>query len=289
MIVSVAPSNAGIGAEVHGVDLREPVAGDTLAAIRKALNDHAVIVFRDQRIDEPQQIAFSRHFGALATFHEPDKRSATAPEIFRIANVVQQGGALRDDGDPVQSYFTNITQRWHTDGSYKAVPAYATTLYGLEVPPVGADTLFADMFSAYDALPDATKRHLDGRQMVHNYENNMRITPDHRPMSAADKALLPPVTHPVVRRYPDGRKSLYLSGNVAEYVGGMTVEEGRVLLRELVTWATQPRFIYRHKWRPRDLLMWDNRGVMHQATPYDRRRYRRIMLRTEIIGDGAPV
>ncbi len=183
--------------------------------------------------------------------------------------------------------FNKITRRWHTDGSYKAVPALATCLYGLEVPDEGGDTLFADMAAAYEALPQAMKTRLKGLHMAHNYETNMDLTPGHRPTSAEDKMLLPPVTHPVVHHCAGGRRALYLSDNVARYVGGLPIDDGRALLQELLQWSTQDRFVYRHCWRARDVLLWDNRRVMHLATEYDMQRYRRIMLRTEIMGEEA--
>jgi alpha-ketoglutarate-dependent taurine dioxygenase len=244
---------------------------------------------REQVLSEVQLIAFSAKFGPLAIFHEADKRSTTAPEIFRISNVEPSGQTLRKAADSVNTYFTKVTRRWHTDGSYKSVPALATCLYGLEVPDEGGDTLFTDMAAAYDALDESMKKRLAGLHMVHNYENNMELTPGHRPMSAEQKAQLPPVTHPVVRRCGGGRKALYLSDNVARYVGGMTLEQGRALLQELLEWATQARFNYRHRWQARDVVMWDNRRVMHLATPFDMQRYRRVMLRTEIQGEGPVV
>ena len=151
-------------------------------------------------LDEAQLIAFSRRFGELATFHDANKCSATAPEIFRISNVQQDGQALRGSSDTVGDYFRKIARCWHTDGSYKALLALATCLYGLEVSDEGGDTLFANMAAAYDALSQAMKVRLEGLHMVHNYENNMALTPGHPPMTAQDRMLLPPVTHPVVRR-----------------------------------------------------------------------------------------
>ncbi len=272
-----------LGAEIEGVDIRKLISTEVFNSVQAALDQHSVVVFREQNITEIQQIEFSKKFGPLATFHESDKRSISEPEIFRISNVEQQGNSVRDGQDSVHTYFTNVTQRWHTDGSYKAIPAYATTLYALEIPPSGADTLFADMFAAYESLPLDQKQELERRHMVHNYENNMQLT-NGQTMSVEDKRALPPVTHPIVRNHLDGRKSLYLSENVSQYVGGMGIEDGRKRLKELIAFATQPQFIYRHKWRRGDLLMWDNRCVLHQATPYDSNRYRRTMLRTEIMG-----
>lgn len=274
-----------VGATLAGVSLRTPLREDEQRKIRDLLDEHGVLVIRAQAIDEAQLISFSGQFGELATFHEADKRSATAPEIFRISNVKLDGQSLLKSSDTVSSYFSNITRRWHTDGSYKAVPALATCLYGQEIPDEGGDTLFADMATAYDELPQTMKVRLDGLHMVHNYENNMELTPGHPPMSAQDKSQLPPVTHPVVRNCAGGRKALYLSDNVARYVGGMTIEEGGALLQELLQWSTQSRFVYRHRWRAHDVLVWDNRRVMHTATEYDMKRYRRVMLRTEIKGE----
>jgi len=276
-----------VGASLVDISLRAPQDDEAQRNIRGLLDEYGVLVVHDQTLDEAQLIAFGRRFGELASFHDADKRSATAPEIFRISNVEQDGHALRGSSDAVGDYFSKITRRWHTDGSYKAVPALATCLYGLEVPDEGGDTLFADMAAAYDALPQAMKTRLEGLHMVHNYENNMLLTPGHPPMTAQDKTLLPPVTHPVVRRCAGDRKALYLSDNVARYVGGMTIEEGAAMLQELLQWSTQSQFVYRHRWQARDVLMWDNRRVMHLATEYDMTQ-RRVMLRAEIKGE-APV
>ncbi|MBT6277127.1 MAG: TauD/TfdA family dioxygenase [Chromatiales bacterium] len=278
-----------IGLEIEALSLAEPVTEAAMVCVRQLLDEFGVLIIRDQSIGEQELIRFSVGLGDLATFHEPDKRSLSAPEIFRISNVEQDGRALRQTHDPVSTYFTNITRRWHTDGSYKAVPALATCLLGLEVPPEGGDTLFADMATAYEGLSPSMQATLAGRHMVHNYENNMEITPGHRPMSPEEKALLPPVTHPVVRRCANGREALYLSDNVARYIGGMPIAEGAELLQELLAWSTQPQFVYRHCWQPRDLLIWDNRRVMHQATAFDMARHRRVMLRTEIVGEDVVV
>ena len=218
-----------LGAELENISLHAPIGDDDQLKFRNLLDKHGVLIIRAQALDEAQLIPFSQGFGNLATFHEEDKRSATAPEIFRISNVEQDGQGVRSSSDIVNRYFSKVTRRWHTDGSYKTVPALATCLYGLEVPDEGGDTLFADMAAAYEDLPKSMKTRLDGLHMVRNYENNMELTPGHRPMTTEDKELLPPVTHPVVRDCGGGRKALYLSDNVARYVGGMTVEKGRDL------------------------------------------------------------
>lgn len=189
-----------VGAWLGDISLSAPLDDEGQQNIRDLLDEYGVLVMHDQMLDEAQLIAFSRRFGELANFHDVNKRSATAPEIFRISNVGQDGQALRGSSDTVGDYFSKVTRRWHTDGSYKAVPALAACLYGLEVPDEGGDTLFADMAAAYDALSQAIKTRSEGLHMVHNYENNMALTPGHPPMTAQDRTLLPPVTHPVVRR-----------------------------------------------------------------------------------------
>ena len=281
--LGVRKLSPALGAEVTGVDLAEPLDDATLSQIREIWAEHPVLVFPGQHLSEAQQVAFSRRFGELAIFIDKEKRSSGQPEILRIANVDEDGNLL-DPDHPLRRYFAILTGLWHTDGSYKAIPSFGSMLHGLEVPPEGGETCYANMFRAYEAMPAEMKARIDGLHMVHNHEVTRLLAPGLEPMSEEKKAELPPVTHPLVRRHDDGRKSLYISANVAYYVGGMDLEAGKALHRELMEWAGRPEFVYCHKWRQGDLLMWDNRGLLHRVTPYDARKHRRVMQRTEIMG-----
>ncbi len=272
-----------IGAEVQGLDLARVSDEESIELIRKLWLEHHVLVFPGQRLSEEAQVAFSRHFGELAVFHDQDKISGRRPEILRVANV-DENGEMIDPDHPVRRYFALLTSLWHTDGSYKALPSLGSMLHALEVPPEGGETWFADMAAAFEALPEDLAAAIEGRHMVHSHNHTRLFAPDIAPMTPEDLEYLPPVTHPLVRRHDDGRRSLFLSENVAYYVGGMAIAEGQALHRRLMDHATRPEFVYRHRWAEGDVVMWDNRFTMHRVTPYDARHHRRVMQWTEIKG-----
>jgi alpha-ketoglutarate-dependent 2,4-dichlorophenoxyacetate dioxygenase len=271
-------------AEVRGLDLRRTLDEATFGAVLDAFHEHAVLVFRDQRIDDDQQIAFSRRFGALETSIRHDKPGGSGrPEISYLANV-DENGELYDADDPRYVYHIG-NQWWHTDSSFKPVPANASLLSGRIVPPEGGETEFADLRAAWEALPEGRRRQIDGLVAEHSIVySRQRISGDI--FSEEEKAALPPVRQAVVRTHPaTGRKALYL-GSHASHVIGWPVEEGRALLQELLDFATQPQFVYRHRWRQNDLVMWDNRSVLHRGRPWDSAKYPRVMIRTTVAGNG---
>jgi alpha-ketoglutarate-dependent taurine dioxygenase len=275
-----------IGLEISGIDLAAPLDPGTIAAIKELWRQHLVLVFPEQSLTEDQQIAFSRHFGELDITIEDDKKSSKNPEVLRIANVDERGQKL-DVDHPIQHYFSTLTALWHTDGSYRAVPSYASMLHALEVTPEGGETCFANAIAAYEALPDDIKRQLEGKHMVHAYEFTRHFESRLPPLSEDERLRSPPATHPVVRQHADGRRSLYISGNVAYYVGGMPLEDGKRLHKYLLDWITQPRFVYAHRWSVGDVVLWDNRPTLHRVLPYDP-SYRRSLQRTELRGTEIP-
>jgi alpha-ketoglutarate-dependent taurine dioxygenase len=278
------PLHPAIGVEVRGIDLSKPLADEVFQQISGLWVHHQLLLFRDQSLTEEQQIAFSRRFGGLAVQTESDKRSSRNPAILRISNVDEKGKI--DLG--TQRFFAILTGLWHTDGSYKPVPSHGSILHCLEAADKGGETCFANMIAAYEALSQAMKSHIRGKHMVHSYEFTRQFAPGIEPLTEAQKAELPPATHPVVRTLPDGRRTLYISANVGYYIGGMPLEEGKALHAQLLAWATQPRFVYEHKWQAGDVLMWQNPGTMHRIRPYDPHT-RRVMQRTEIVGYEIPV
>lgn len=288
MTMQTRALHPAIGLEIRGLDLARPLDPATLQQIGDLWARHLVLLFPGQSLTEDQQIAFTRNFGELdPSFVEADKVSSRNPEVLRIANVDEQGNKLAAD-HPIQRYFANLTTLWHTDGSYRAVPSFASMLHALEVTPEGGETCFANAIAAYEALPDELRRAVEGRHMVHSYEFTRHFEPTLPPLTAAERAAQPPVTHPVVRVHADGRRSLYLSGNVAYYVGGMALEEGKRLHARLLDWVTQPRFVYQHKWTKGDVVLWDNRPTLHCVRPYDT-KYRRVLQRTELKGTEIPL
>ena len=270
-----------IGAEVTGVDLARPLDRAAVEAIRSAWSRYGVLLFPEQPITDEQQVAFSRHFGTLEIFPQAANRSRTVPEIFRVTNVGDDDRILPVDS-PGGRYSTLICV-WHTDSSYRRVPGKGAVLHAIEVVSKGGDTLFANMCHAYEQMPVELKERIAGLKARHSFEysRQLRQLP---PMDPAEAAEVPPVDHPLVRRHGDGRLSLYVSATYMERIPGLNEKDSRGLIDELMAWATQDRFVYRHRWRPHDVLMWDNRWCIHGVTPFDHGAERRVMHRTTIAG-----
>ena len=260
--ITVSRLHPHIGAEITGVDLRRPLDESSFEVIREAWNRHSVLVLRDQRIDDEQQVAFARRFGPLeeTTFTV----AADNPFIYKLSNVDEEGKVL-----PVGSkkrLFLDVNARWHTDSSFRPIPAMGSILSGRKVPArEHGDTAFASMRVGWETLPDDRKRMLEGLVAVHDYGYSLSLFDDTLiPKNEMDT--VPPVRHPLVRTHaPTGLKSLFVSGHV-ERIEGMPVEEGRALVAELIEWCTRPEYVYRHRWRQHDLVMWDNRCALHRAT-----------------------
>jgi len=276
--VHIEPLSATMGAEVQGVDLARPIDDDTFAAVRAAFHRHLMLRFAAQRLNEAEQIAFSRRFGELQVHVLDQYRHPQHPEIYVLSNVD------RESGRTIGHHPDKGTLAWHSDLSFQRRPALATILYGIETPSVGGETQFADMIAAYDALDAAMKRRIDGLRAVHDLDVS-RARMGEPPMTPEQRQKAPPVSHPVVRTHPDtGRKGLFVSGHVA-HVEGLPASESEALMAQLMEHATSPRFVYSYRWRQRDVVMWDNRCTMHRATAYDTSAERRVIHRTVVLGD----
>lgn len=274
-----------LGAEVTGVDFTRPPDAATTAGLERLWREHHVLLFRGAGIDDEAQIRFSRAFGDLEIFPEADQRSSRHPEIFRVANT-EETGRIRGADDPVDAYL-KIVEFWHTDSAYRPIPSLGAVLRAVAVPERGGETLFANLFRAWEEMPEELRRRVVGKVGRFSYERIRDFAnPGHRKLTEAERAQVPAVTHSLTRRHPerDGRVSLYISPLNMEGIVGMGEAEGFALIDELTAWATQERFVYRHRWREGDMLMWDNRCTMHQVMPYDRRGQRRTMHRTALAG-----
>ncbi len=281
--LTVRKLHPALGAEVHGIDMRAPLDGATFRALHDIWMEHLVLVFPSQHVTDAEHVAFTRHFGEPEIFHQKIIRSQRVPEIFRVANV-DENDALMDPSDPVAQQ-VGLAQLWHTDSSYREVPCTGALLHGIEVSRTGGETQFTNLYLAYEALPETTRRHIEGRRARHDFGNMHTLRPL-KPLTAEEKAAMPAIWQPMVRRHPvTGRKSLYISPIYNNAVEGLSDEDGRALIAELTEFAAQPRFVYRHRWETDDVLMWDNRCTMHQVTPFDPRE-RRVMHRTTIVGEG---
>jgi len=283
MAITVKPLSASFVAEIDGIDLRQPVGREQFAVLEAAFNTFAVLVFHDQRLTDEQQIAFGTLFGPLETsmltIRKDARQRLGRPEMADVSNLDERGEPLSVEDR--RRMFNIGNQLWHTDSSFKRVPARCSILSGREVPPAGGETEFADLRAAYDALDAATKSRIEGLIAEHSIFHS-RAKTGYANFSAEERAQLPPVPQVLVRVHPgSGRKTLYLASH-ASHVVGLAVENGRRLIDELTAHATQARFVHRHTWRPYDLVMWDDRCTMHRGRPFDDQRYKRDMRRVTV-------
>ena len=277
MTIEFRPLSSVFGAEVIGIDPALPMDDATFATLLRGWLDHQLLLFRNVVMTPEQQIDFTRRFGELHIMSPPDTNLPGHPEIFVVSNVEENGKALG---------MRRVGLGWHTDGEDKAIPNAGSFLYALQVPAEGGDTYFANMYAAYDALPPETRHRIDGKRACFSRVRLHDVHYPHLgPLTEAQKAARPDVFHPLARTHPlSGRKALYI-GRWAIDIQGMPEEEGRALVRELHDFSVQPRFVYRHRWRKGDALLWDNRCLQHCATEFDETRYRRHMHRTTLEGD----
>jgi alpha-ketoglutarate-dependent 2,4-dichlorophenoxyacetate dioxygenase len=283
MAIEVTPLHPTLGAEVHGVDLTRPMVPEIFAEIEAAFHHYGILIFPEQPVSDEQQLAFSRLFGPLEVNpNYAGTRLRLRPDLADISNLDPEGRVLaRDDR---RNLFNLGNQLWHTDSSFKRIPAKCSLLSARELPspnPIGGgETEFADMRAAWDALPEARKRELDGLVVEHSiFRSRSQI--GFADFNDEISKELPPVRQALVRHHRySGRTSLYLASH-ASHVIGRPVEEGRALLEELIAFATQPQFVYRHCWTVGDLVIWDNRCTMHRGRPYDDTQ-RRVLHRTTV-------
>lgn len=275
--IVIRPLSPIMGAEIIGADVSSPVPPETMQRFKDALHQYKVLAFRDQDLSKEQLIAFSKQWGPLGEHIMPGATRAGVPEVNVMSNANAEGKPNGKHPDPT-------AKRWHTDRSYMPRPALATLLYGLEVPDVGGDTLFANTTMAYDNLPDDVRQRIDGLNAVH-WVVHSRRTGGVALATEDEKKKAPPITHPLARIHPaTGRKAIY-AGCHAWKVENLPEEEGRELLDYLTNFAIQDRFVYAHKWHRHDLVIWDNRCTFHAATDYDPAKELRIMYRTIVEGD----
>ena len=294
MTLAVTPLHPIFAAKVTGVDLRNRIDESTQRAIERAMDDYAVCVLPGQQIDDEHQVAFSRLYGPLELSPPKQDKNGKAiyntrvrlREIFDISNLDEDGRIL-DDKDARSAYRLG-NELWHTDSSFRQKSATWSMLHARVIPPRGGNTEFVDTRAAYDALPDATKTKLEGLVAEHSIWHSRAKHGGYIP-TEEERKLRPGARHRLVRRHPgSGRNTLYVASH-ASHIIGMPVDEGQALLRELIEFATQPRFIYSHTWHVGDLVIWDNRATMHRATPFEASGYARDMRRTTIIDTRAEV
>jgi len=284
--LAIRPIHPCVGAQVEGVDLARPLDQPTFRAIFEAFQEYSVLVFREQRLTDEQQMAFSERFGPLeTTISSLGRENHLHPNLVDLSNLdPEHGGRLMDWTDRRMVYQSG-NQLWHSDSSFKPVPALASLLSAREVPPLGGETEFASMRYAYATLSEETRRPRAGEVVVHSILYS-RSTIARGLFDAERERQLPPVRQALVRANPvNGRQSIFV-GSHAWYIEGMPAGESRRLLDDLLAHTTRSACVYQHRWQPCDLVMWDNRCVLHRGRPWDAARHRRVMRRTTVAGEG---
>ncbi len=277
-MLDTRPLHPGFGIEVLDLDLSSPASDAAVDELVQAVDKHSLILVRGQKLTHERHVEISRRFGSLLTHVLKQFLTTGLPEIYVLSNVSENGKPI---GNHKEGW------NWHSDLSYVAEPSMGSLLYAVEVPPVGADTLFASMHLAYENLPEKTQARIRGMSATHSYAGYYgKAFADREPLTDEQKARTPDVVHPVVRTHPTtGRLSLYVGQDIVKQINDLPAEESTGLLAELNAHAIQDAFTYRHVWQQGDLIIWDNRSTMHCATPYEDTRYRRVMHRTTVAGD----
>ena len=278
-----------LGAEVHGVDLSKPLSQDAIEGVRQALNENLVLVFRNQTLTPKQHVEATRQFGqlmispGLSRWVDPEY-----PEVFVVTNKRNKDGSLSET--------RHTARKWHSDQSFMKVPSLGSLLYCVEKPKLGGDTMFANMYLAYDELSETMKKMLDGLQATHNYFFYSAFKDGTRaPFTEEELAKVPPVSHPVIRTHPETKKKLiFTNESITECINGLTESESKAILSCLFDQVKNPRYVYRHHWQVGDVVFWDNRATQHMAPAdydienMDAPENHRLMRRTTIKGTEAP-
>jgi alpha-ketoglutarate-dependent 2,4-dichlorophenoxyacetate dioxygenase len=280
------PDQLAFGGEVHGLNIAQGVSAEEAAQIEAGMDQFAVLVVRDQALDDVQQFAFSQHFGPMERATGDPARTGQrrlSLDINDISNLDQEGKVMaRDDR---RRLFSLGNMLWHSDSSFKSTPAKFSLLSARSIPGAGGNTQFADMRAAWDALDEATQAKCMDLVCEHSQLFSRGIL-GFTDWDEAELQFNAPVPQRLVRRHPNtGRLSLYLSSHAGEIRGWLT-PDARLFLRDLTEHATQPRFVFTHSWRQWDLVIWDNRVVMHRARPYDQTQVRDLHRTT--VSDRAP-
>ena len=288
--VTISPAHPAFAAEVSGVDLTRRLDDATFERIAVAFDDYSVLVFRDQALSDEQQMAFSERWGPLeTTVRTLGGEDRLGAHIVDLSNTDPDGKLM--GWDDRRMLYQSGNQLWHSDSSFKPVPAHSSALSARVIPPEGGETEFASMRVAYEHLAEdlhldeTVRRDLDRLIVVHSFGfSRSMIDPGIGTEIGRD---YPPVRHALVRANPrNGRRSLYI-GSHAWFIEGIGLDESRILIARLLEQTTRPDRVYRHRWQVGDLVMWDNRCVLHRGRPWDSARYRRVMHRTTVAGDGA--
>lgn len=275
---AVRPLTPRLGAEICGVDLAGGVDAALFQSLYRAFLRYQVLLFPPQDLPPARQVEFARRFGEVQIHVMNQYHADGFPELFRLSN-------LDENGRPNGRHPDKGTLAWHTDGSWQRVTGQATIIYGEVMPESGGETHFCDMYGAYERLDASWKARIAGLRAVHNLDFSRNRRHGEEPMTEAQRLARPPVDHPIVRTHPQtGRKCVYL-GDHAESIVGMPYDEGRALIEELNALIVHPDLSYEHRWRAREMIVWDNRCVLHRATAYDEATQGRVIRRCTVLGE----
>ena len=282
MTFPIFPITSDFAAEIGDVDLSKPLSPEVLAAIKEAFWKYAVLIFPGQDLTHQRHLAFARHFGPLENgtgIAHGKNPPRIREELADVSNLDHNGAILGEDSKLRMYKLGN--RLWHTDASFRRVPALCSLLHASSISPIGGHTEFADMRSAYDELPEELKEKIQGRVAEHSiFTSRARIGVTG--FEKAETERLPPVPQVLVRTIAEsGRKSLYVAAHAGRILA-MPEAEGRDLIDQLLAHSTQRRFVYTHRWRVHDLVMWDNRCTLHRGTEFDDGRYVRDMQRATV-------
>ena len=283
MSISIYPVTPDFAAEIGDVDLTQPLSTEDCAAIKAAFWQYAVLVFPAQEINSDQHVAFASQFGPIEpninSYADEIKKERIDNRVSDVSNLDQNNEILPAQSRKRQSGLAN--RLWHTDSSFRHVPALTSLLYSRQVAPIGGHTQFTDLRAAYDALPASMQQRLEGLIAEHSIFHS-RASIGFTDYSERERASLPGAKQVLVRTIPEsGRRSLYLAAHACR-IDGMAETQAQQLIAELMAHATQRQFIHTHRWRQNDLVMWDNRCTMHRGTEYDERRWKRDMHRATV-------
>ncbi len=282
MSFEIVPKHELFAAEIRGLDLRKPVPDAIFDNIREAIYRYAVLIFPDQDLTPPDHIAFSKLFGELHF----DKKSVAKGQEYGELTVFGNMNPLGDTFTPPD--VTADLEEWHSDHSHRPTPALVSMLYGCVVPDEGADTMYALMTAAYKELPPDLYAKIKDRRAVHTGASLIawrhEVDPSAPALTPELAAEIPRVERPMIKVHPKtGAQALYFGSKIMRSIVGLNDAESRALIEELTAFATQRKFVYSHKWRKGDLVLWDNRAVIHTGTHYDRRKFGRLMQRTTVL------
>ena len=278
MAIKIKKLHKKFGAEILNYKLSKDLNHKSFKEILKTFNEYGILLFRNQNLSIKNQVTFGRKFGKVLIHAVNQNHAKGHPEIYVLSN-------LDNTGKPSGKHPDQGSLYWHTDGSWRKITGQATIMVADIIPSKGGETHFCCMENAYDSLNDSMKLKIDDLFAIHNLDFSRSRRHGHDPLSKKQKNNAPPVIHPVVRTHPNtSRKSLFL-GDHAEYIEDMDYSKGRNFIERLNKLATKTKFIYKHKYKEGDVLVWDNRRLLHKGTKYDTANVKRVMRRTTIIGE----